>query len=430
MMDRLGAFSAAGEVAVLCNWSRVANHPGGRSKDTGVTNHDPERHLRLAEPVGEDAHGHPGLAQIGGLAGTLSPDPLLAFLPDGVIIDTNERATEMLNCHGRLVIGAHVGAFLEGLPDADGTPSTTLLLEALAASDGRPLETTAHKLNGESMPVEITSLLHRQGDRAVIVAAIRDITHRKQNEHVLTKAKERAERANFTKLEFLGQLSHELRTPLATVIGFAEVMRDEMFGPIGVKIYRTYAADICKSGQQLTDVVERIIDVTRLEGSITVAHTRTADLAEIVEHVLAAQAAAAAVQGVRITHSLRRGSLPVVLDDEALQKMIGHVVENAVKHNRFGGKVEIAAAVEQSKESEAAQAVLTITDNGRGFQTEQLRRFQNSIDANQHETSGGIALCAAFLHLIGGKLSICSAPNLGTTATLRFPQRYDGRWRP
>jgi len=396
-----------------------------------VTNHDPERHLRLADPVSEDAPVHQGLAQIGGLAGTLSPDPLLALLPDGTIIDANDRATEMLNCHSRLIIGAHLGAFLEGLHDGDKAPSLSLLLNALmAGTDGHSVETTAHKLNGESMPVELTSLRHRQGDRTLIIVAIRDITHRKQSERVLTKAKEQAERANFTKLEFLGQLSHELRTPLATVIGFAEVMRDEMFGPIGVKIYRTYAADICKSRRQLTDVVERIIDVTRLEGSMAIAHTRTADLAEVVERVLATQAAAAAVQGVRLTHNLRRGSIPVVLDDETLEKMIGHVVENAIKYNRFGGKVELTGAVEPSHDGDTSQVILTVSDSGPGFQTDQLRRLQNSIEANQHETSGGIALCAAFLHLIGGKLSICSAPNLGTTATLQFPQRYDGRWHP
>ncbi|MDY0874022.1 PAS domain-containing sensor histidine kinase [Dongia rigui] len=400
-----------------------------------MTNHDPARHLRLSDPVGDNGSGHPGLAQIGGLAGTLSPDPLLALLPDGAIIDANDRATEMLNCHGRLLIGAHVGAFLEGLPDGDGKPSIALLLDALAGFDGRPIETVAHKLNGDSVPVEITSLVLHQPEiskpgPAVIVAAIRDITHRKQSERVLTKAKEQAERANFTKLEFLGQLSHELRTPLATVIGFAEVMRDEMFGPIGVKIYRTYAADICKSGRQLTDVVERIIDVTRLEGSMAVAHARTADLAEIVEHVLAAHAGAAAVQGVRMTHTLRRGSMPVVLDDEALEKMIGHVVENAIKYNRFGGKVEIGATIEQAQDGEAAQVVLTVADNGPGFQADQLRRVQSSIDTNQHGTNGGLSLCGAFLHLIGGKLSLSSAPNLGTTATLQFPRRYDGRWHP
>jgi signal transduction histidine kinase len=71
-----------------------------------------------------------------------------------------------------------------------------------------------------------------------------------------------------------------------------------------------------------------------------------------------------------------------------------------------------------------------VTDNGPGFQTDQLRQLQNSIDSNQHQNSGGLSLCGAFLHLIGGKLSISSAPNLGTTATLQFPQRYDGRWRP
>jgi signal transduction histidine kinase len=259
---------------------------------------------------------------------------------------------------------------------------------------------------------------------------MRDITHRKHNESALTKAKESAERSNVAKLEFLGQLSHELRTPLAAAIGFAEVMRDEMFGPLGIKLYQTYAADICKSGRQLADVVERIIDVSRLEGRMAIAHTRMADLGEIVERVIEHHAADAAIQGVRISHNLRRGSIPVVLDDETLEKMIAHVLENAIKYNRFGGKVEIAGKVEIVRETDARQVLLTVTDNGAGFSAEQLQQLQHSLDTNNQLANGGLALCGAFLHLIGGRLSICSASNLGTTATLAFPQRYDGRWHP
>src|SRR5690606_24314622 len=101
----------------------------------------------------------------------------------------------------------------------------------------------------------------------------------------------------------------------------------EMFGPLGVKLYQTYAADICKSGQQLTDVVERIIDVARLEGRMAMAHARQADLGEIIERVMEDAAAAASHQGIRVTNNVRRGSLPVMLDDETLQKMIGHVID-------------------------------------------------------------------------------------------------------
>jgi len=332
----------------------------------------------------------------------------------------------MFGCHARLITGAHIGAFLAGLPGTENEPSVDRLIAALFIGDGLPIESIAHKLNGESLPVEITSTIANRDGASVIICAIRDITHRKHNESALTEAKESAERANVAKLEFLGQLSHELRTPLATAIGFAEVMRDEMFGPLGVKLYQTYAADICKSGRQLADVVERIIDVTRLEGRMAVAHTRTADVGEVVERVLEQHAAAAAIQGVRVSHNIRRGSIPVVLDDETLEKMIGHVVENAIKFNRFGGKVEIAATVE----SDSRQVQVTVTDNGPGLTTEQLQRLQHSLDADQNHVNGGLALCRAFLHLIGGHLSICSAPNLGTTVTLAFPQRYDGRWRP
>jgi PAS domain S-box-containing protein len=360
----------------------------------------------------------------------ISPDPLLRLSPAGIIVDANQRAADMFGCHVRLMTGAHIGAFLAGLPGTNRAPSIDKLISALFVGDGTPIETEAHKLNGDSLPVEITSAIHLQDGVALIICALRDITHRKHNENTLTKAKESAERANVAKLEFLGQLSHELRTPLAAAIGFAEVMRDEMFGPLGIKLYQTYAADICKSGRQLADVVERIIDVTRLEGRMAIAHTRMGDLGQIVERVMEHYANAAAIQGIRLTHNLRRGSIPVVLDDETLEKMIGHVIDNAIAFNRFGGKVEIAGRVEMNGESDTQEVLLTVTDNGPGLAVDQLRRLQHSLDANQHQTNGGLALCGAFLHLIGGHLSICSAPNLGTTVTLVFPQRYDGRWRP
>ena len=405
-----------------------------------MTNHKPENPSRVFKPVGvivTDStstrhHAAPaGLSAEAALVDVgVSPDPLISLQPNGTILSVNQRAADMFNCHARLMTGAHIGAFLEGLFANGEKPSIDRLISALFVGDGTPIETIAHKLNGSSLPIEITSTVVNQDGKSVIVAAMRDITHRKHNEVALTKAKENAERANVAKLEFLSQLSHELRTPLAAAIGFAEVMRDEMFGPLGIKLYQTYAADICKSGRQLADVVERIIDVTRLEGRMALAHTRMADLGEIVERVMEHHAAAAAIQGIRMTHNLRRGSIPVVLDDETLEKMIGHVVENAITYNRFGGKVEIAATIEAGQDSEQRQVLVTVTDNGPGFATEQLQKLQNALDTNQHINNGGFALCSAFLHLIGGHLSICSAPNLGTTVTLTFPQRYDGRWHP
>lgn len=403
-----------------------------------MTNHNTYKPSRVMGPTADipgDALSHSkatdtATGDVPSVDFGLSPDPLLSLSPDGIIIDVNQRAADMFGCHARLMEGAHIGAFLGGLLGTGSTPSVSRLIGALLVGDGSPIETEAHRLNGDSLPVETTSVVQSRDNASLVICAIRDITHRKHNENALTKAKEHAERANVAKLEFLGQLSHELRTPLAAAIGFAEVMRDEMFGPLGIRLYQTYAADICKSGRQLADVVERIIDVTRLEGRMAIAHTRMGDLGEIVERVMERHAGAAALQGIRLTHNLRRGSIPVVLDDESLEKMIGHVVENAIAFNRFGGRVEIAGAVEMERGSDIHRVLLTVTDNGPGLTTEQLQRLQHSLDANQHQTNGGLALCGAFLHLIGGRLSICSAPNLGTTVTLAFPQRYDGQWHP
>jgi PAS domain S-box-containing protein len=362
----------------------------------------------------------------------LSPDAMFTLTPGGIVCDVNERATILFGYHAQLMSGAHIGAFISRDSDADaGDEASSLddLLRTLLIGDGRAVEANAHTLSGQNLPIEITSLRHHHGGLDYIVCAARDISHRKHHESVLEEAKEIAERANVAKLEFLSQLSHELRTPLAAIIGFGEVMRDEMFGPLGVRLYQTYAADICQSGRQLTDVVERIIDVARLEGRMATAHARTADLGEMVEQVIEQAAAEATKQNVRLLNNVRRGSIPVILDDESLAKMIGHVVNNAIAYNRFGGKVEISAAIDAGKDGNNL-IHLAITDTGPGMLPDKLVEVKRSLDGSKRETSGGLELCAAFLHLIGGNLDVCSAPNLGTTVTLTFPRRCDGRWRP
>lgn len=386
-----------------------------------------ERKAAASEIGGESGAATPPVPA--SFALPLSPDATLCLGTDGMVYGANARAASLFGYHPKLMAGAHIGAFVS-LPSAAAKDAPDLheLLRQLITGDGQAIEAMAHTLSGQNLPVEITSIRHQAEGHEFIICALRDISHRKHNESALAEAKEVAERANVAKLEFLSQLSHELRTPLAAIIGFGEVMRDEMFGPLGVRLYQTYAADICQSGRQLADVVERIIDVTRLEGRMTTAHARTADLAEIVDHVIERAAAEATKQNVRLHSSLRRGSLPVVLDDETLGKMVGHVVANAIAYNRFGGKVEIAATAEPGKDSNLIN--LSVTDTGPGMLPDRLAELRRAIDGGAGESSGGLGMCAAFLHLIGGGLDICSAPNLGTTVTLTFPRRYDGRWRP
>jgi two-component system cell cycle sensor histidine kinase PleC len=365
------------------------------------------------------------------LALEISPDPLITLTPDGAICGVNQRSVDLFGYHASLMTGAHIGAFvsLDGEVGGNGAAgSADTLLDRLAASNGAPIEAVAHPLSGESRAVEITAICLGQGDQARIVCALRDVSHRKHNEDALVAAKEVAERANIAKLEFLSQLSHELRTPLAAIIGFGEVMRDEMFGPLGVKLYKTYAADICQSGRQLANVVERIIDVARLEGRMATAHARTADLGEMVERVVERLASEASKQNVRLCNNIRRGSLPVIIDDETLEKMISHVVENAIAFNRFGGRVDISAGVEPARDGNTVQ--LTVTDTGPGMTPDALDALRRTLEGTTNQAGGGLEICAAFLHLIGGRLDICSAQNLGTTVTMTFPRRHDGRWRP
>ena len=238
-----------------------------------------------AQPAANESIATPPPAPPFGLS--MAPDAMLCLSRDGIVCDVSTRAASLFGYHVKLMAGAHVGAFLTASSEETGNaPASHELLRQMALGEGAPIEAVAHTLAGARIAVEITTSCCQHAGIDYIICALRDISHRKQNESVLLEAKEVAERANVAKLEFLSQLSHELRTPLAAIIGFGEVMRDEMFGPMGIRLYQSYAADICQSGQQLTDVVERIIDVSRLEGRMATAHARTADLGEIVERVI------------------------------------------------------------------------------------------------------------------------------------------------
>jgi PAS domain S-box-containing protein len=353
-------------------------------------------------------------------------DAILALARDGTIMSANPGAARMFACHERLLVGAHIGAFLQGLKSDDDTgPSIDLLINRLGHSDGHAVDTVGFRLNGGGFAVEITARSFLTEGRTYLACVIRDVTDRKKSEVDLLQAKETAERANRAKSQFLSELSHELRTPLSTIIGFAEVMKNEMFGPLGVKLYLTYARDILNSGQQMLDVVERILEVTRLERGTATAAAQIVDIGLVTDKVLSGFSQAARDANLRLTSHIRRGAALAYLDIDALEKMLRHLVGNAVKYNRPGGAVEVAVA---AAAEDAKNITIKVNDSGVGMDSAQLDHIRRKIEGDDEMlmmAGGGLALCASYLRLIGGRLSIESRAGMGTTVELLLPQHAE-----
>ena len=241
----------------------------------------------------------------------------------------------------------------------------------------------------------------------------------------LEKAKTAAEAASQAKSAFLGNMSHELRTPLNAVIGFSEIMTQELFGPLGDPRYRDYAADILSSGRHLLSLVNDLLDHTRVEAG-------RIDLSEAEIDIAGQCMAAVRMMNERATAGdISLGidipdDLPLLVADErVLRQILLNLLSNAIKFTPPGGRVVLAARVEQDR-----RLAIAVSDTGIGMKKEDIpRAFEPFVQLHHHLRKSyggaglGLPLVQALMRLHGGSVTIDSREGEGTQVTIRFPQQ-------
>jgi cell cycle sensor histidine kinase DivJ len=284
------------------------------------------------------------------------------------------------------------------------------------------------------------------GEDCEVVAVMRDVTARKDEEHALEDARAAAERANAAKSRFLATMSHELRTPLNAIIGFSEMLRDEGTLKIDATQRRDYAKLINESGHHLLSVVNGILDMSKIEsGNFEIMPEPVAAERVIAEccELLALRARQA---GIDVVVELPDELPGIVADRRALLQIMLNLLSNAVKFTNRGGKVAVTAAAEFGHDSgresghatgnEVAHLVVTVADTGVGIGAEDLPRvgepfFQarSSYDRRHDGTGLGVSIVKGLLALHGGWMKIESSVGEGTRVIVHLPLDCEGARR-
>ncbi|QPC86811.1 PAS domain S-box protein [Mesorhizobium sp. NBSH29] len=290
---------------------------------------------------------------------------------------------------------------------------------ASVLNDG--LEVIGREAEGRFIPLFMT--IGRLPNDSGYCAVVRDITQWKRAEEELTQARAQAERASSQKTDFLARVSHEIRTPLNAIIGFSELMIDEKFGKIGNDRYRDYLRDIYRSGNHVLDLVNDLLDISKIEAGEQEMAYEAVSLNDTLSETVAMMQPQANRERVIIRSSLASQLPEVVADLRSVRQIALNLLSNAVRYTQAGGQVIISTAYEPS-----GDIVMRVRDTGIGMSTAEieqaLKPFKqiNALKRGRGDGTGlGLPLTKAMVEANRARFSILSTPGEGTLVEVTFP---------
>jgi PAS domain S-box-containing protein len=272
--------------------------------------------------------------------------------------------------------------------------------------------------DGSFIPLSLT--MGRTPGDGLIFAMFRDLSQARVVEVELAAARRQSERAASVKSDVLGKISHDIRAPLSSIIGFAELMIEERFGPLGNPRYITYLKDIRASGERVVKLIDDLADLSRIEtGKIELAPTTVA-LNELVEQCVALMQPQANRERIIIRSSLAHNLPSVTADASALKKITLDLLSTAIRLNAPGGQVIVSTAL-----TDIGDVALRIRDTGTGLSSADISAALEPYRADkaQEQTSGigvGLSLTRALAEANRARFEIRSAPNSGTLIEVLF----------
>ncbi len=308
---------------------------------------------------------------------------------------------------GILTIGVAVRCVWEAEPVYYALAGTIVSLEAFFLLVARNLQDTARDM-----------LIYR-AQKDQLIADLRREKAKAEEE------KKRAEEASQAKSAFLATMSHELRTPLNAIMGFSEVLKREMFGPMTVPVYKNYADDIHHSGHYLLALINDILDLSRIEAGRREINEEPLSVLVAVEeanHLLLLKAAEKKIDvEVHVPDNLPK----LMADKRAVNQIIINLLSNAIKFTPAGGKIQIG-----SGRNNEGGLFITIRDNGPGIPTHEIEAAMSAFARGSFATKKaidgaglGLPIVKGLMEVHGGIIAIQSGNGIGTEVTVTFPER-------
>ena len=289
---------------------------------------------------------------------------------------------------------------------------------ASVLNDGR--DVLGRVRQGGAVPLFMTIGRLGGADDNRFCAVLRDMTSFRKAEGELIAARKQAEEASSQKSDFLAKISHEIRTPLNAIIGFAEVMMEERFGPVGNDRYRSYVRDIHASGEHVISLVNDLLDLSKIEaGKLDLAFT-SVNVNEVVQQSVAIMQPQANRDRIIIRTALAANLPNVVADGRSIRQIVLNLLSNSIKFTMPGGQVIISSTF-----SERGEAVLRVRDTGVGMTEKELivamEPFRQIATATLGGTGLGLPLTKALVEANRASFTIQSAKNSGTMVEVVFP---------
>lgn len=261
------------------------------------------------------------------------------------------------------------------------------------------------------------------GNVSALFGVCQDISEQKATEMALIQALNQAKEANQAKSDFLANMSHELRTPLNAIIGFGQVIAGELFGSIGNARYREYASDILASGEHLLDIIDDLLDLSKIEAGEFELHEEDLDLVELAREVIKLMGPQSEKLDITLSLQTVQDEIWMRADRRTLRQIMMNLLSNAIKFSNAGDVAVLAV-----EDAWTDGIMLTIRDTGIGIAEDDLTRVMqpfgqvaNPLSRNHTGTGLGLPIVKALIKLHGGQFEIDSALGLGTTIKAVFP---------
>jgi len=266
------------------------------------------------------------------------------------------------------------------------------------------------------------------GKVEALFGIMQDVTERKLYEKALREAKDAAESAYASKTRFLANMSHELRTPLNAIIGFSEMIQRQLLGPVGNARYLEYIAGIRESGEHLLDLINDILDMSKIEVGKYELFLEEINVGKLIRLAVHMVEGRAEESSVRLIADNIPDDVQALADRRALMQIVLNLLSNAVKFTGAGGSVEIFCR--NGKEA----IDIVVADTGVGIPKDKIatvvlpfEQVGNEL-TRKHEGSGlGLAITKDLIDLHGGALDISSRVGVGTTVTVTLPKKIPCR---